>query len=1087
MRGGAIFLMCVASVQFLGASRLLSQGPGPFEFREEFLLEHRLRSQHLGEDYSPSRVAAALSFEGPSLTRPFLPNRDDPGIYGTARWWELLQQTDTYRRMGGFEVAESQYLAMLEGVSKVQGATSGDAALLLDHIGEFYLEARDTKKGYDLLVQAVQARRRWLERLPKPAGAELPSTAVEDAENRARLHLSDLLTRLGQLDLAKADLMTRLDQLDLAKEELERAGTKLKEAVAIGAEPGWLRYVNGLYAIYFRSRGLEKQGNWGEAESLWADALRQRENMFLSDPYWNALKEQAAFYARWGKFHQATAIAQKVLAGTEGKLMKLELPMPYPESRPRAADPSNDYEQRRSGFRLTSDIAMSEILALDRWSTDGPAAAAPLLKDPTPDALVLEHGAVSDRYQLLDWLGQRVFLHLSILLDGEPTQEHVNEAYRLLCNVKGRFLGTEESTNRRLATGGQGLEDDRKLPLLKELAKTRERHTRLFIASVAHERTVLPEELATIENRERMLSEAISSGVSAMPSYFSLDAFRDALPTDTAVVDFVRWRRTDRQSLTLLPPEYGAFIVRNGQHLVYVRLAPAEQIDTDIKATGKGTEGAMKALRRLHEGLIAPLESALGQRGSSPAVTRLLIVPYGRLATAPFAAFLDGAGRYLLTRYTISYLGSWRDLRGVAPQETATSRPLVVAAPDFMLSLGGPATAAPVPRLNPFDFASETKLKTEAETVRNALRLPAARVLTGKAAREETLRSIASPEILHFATHSLMDTETPTSAWGLFEFPQPAEVVNPFLRSVIALSGASRTQAGEEDGLLTGLEIQSLRLAGTKLVVLSSCSSGSGKETDGQGILGLRSAFALAGADALVTTLWPVYDESSQKFMEYFYAHLGATTGPAEALRLAQLDLMTKTGYKEPFYWAGYQCASHPQAAGADLAARARETAPKGPLTITPLCFELKGHRKEGAETIVDSLRIQLGSQAHALWRSAKSAFYDKIPGSRAEQVSRKSSTGERLPSYAELTGEPVAMNVQVRIERKLEQSELFFQWGRIIVSFEGPPDLFPSVDVPSSLPSLSFFTKAEMFVGRSFDKEKIDEIAPCTAAPPGQ
>ncbi len=1071
---GAVFLMCVASVQLLGASCLLSQGPGPFEFRETFLLEHRLRAQHLGEDYNPSNVAAALSLEGPSITRPFQPNRDDPRIYGTARWWGLLQQTNTYRRMGGFEVAESQYLTMLEGLRKVQGETSGDVALLLDHIGEFYLEARNTKKGYEMLFEAVQARRRWLEALPKPAGAGPLPTADENELNRARLHLSELLTRLGQLDLAR--------------KEFERADAELAEAVAIGDEPGWLLYVNQLYAIYFRSRVLESQGKWKEAESLWADAVRRREEMLSSDPYWNALKEQAAFYARWGKFHPAAAIAQKVLAGTEGKRMRAELPMPYPESRPRAALSDNSDGQRGSDFRLTSDVAMSEILALDGWSTDGPAAAAPLLKDPIPDFLLLEHGADSDRYQLLNWLMQRVFLHLSILLDGEPTQEHVNEAYRLLCNVKGRFLATEESTIRRLATEVQGLEA-RKLPLLEDLAKTRKRHARLFMASVTNERTVLPQELAAIENRERMLSEAIASGVSGMPRFFSLEVFRDALPTDTAVVDFVRWRRTDRQSLKPLPPEYGAFIVRNGQHLVYVRLAPAAQIDLDIKATGRGTEEATKALRRLHEGLIAPLESALGRRGSSPAVTRLLVVPDGSLALAPFAAFLDGDGRYLLTRYTISYLGSWSDLGGATPQGAATSQPLVVADPDFMLPLGGPATATPVPRRKPFDFVNLPQFKQEAEDVGNALRLPAARVLTGKAVREEALRSIASPEILHFATHSLTDVGAPASAWGLFEFPQPAEVVNPLLRSVVALSGASRTQAGEEDGLLTGLEIQSLHLAGTKLVVLSSCSSGRGKETDGQGILGLRSAFALAGAAALITTLWPADDKSSQQFMKFFYSHLGAASGPAEALRLAQIDLMTKTGYKEPYYWAGYQCASHPQPAGADLAARAHEATTKGPLTITPVCFELKGHRKEGAETIVDSLRIRLGSQAHALRRSAKWAFYHELPGSRAELVSRKGSTGELLPSYADLTGEPLDMSVRVRIERKLEQSELFFQVGRaghIMVYFEGAPNLFPSVDVPSALPPLSSFTKAEMAVG-GFGRVKIDEIGPCPAGPPGQ
>ena len=174
-----------------------------------------------------------------------------------------------------------------------------------------------------------------------------------------------------------------------------------------------------------------------------------------------------------------------------------------------------------------------------------------------------------------------------------------------------------------------------------------------------------------------------------------------------------------------------------------------------------------------------------------------------------------------------------------------------------------------------------------------------ATVLAGADATEERVKSLGTDVThLHLAVHGVPDERFP-------------------LDSALALSMPEGGAPDEgENGLLQAWEIfESLRLD-ADLVTLSACETGLGEELGREGIVGLTRAFQYAGARAVMSSLWSVSDTSTSELMKRFYGHLRAGATKDEALRAAQLELLSgpipvgegedasRLDARHPFYWA---------------------------------------------------------------------------------------------------------------------------------------------------------------------------------------
>jgi CHAT domain-containing protein/tetratricopeptide (TPR) repeat protein len=430
-----------------------------------------------------------------------------------------------------------------------------------------------------------------------------------------------------------------------------------------------------------------------------------------------------------------------------------------------------------------------------------------------------------------------------------------------------------------------------------------------------------------------------------------------ALPAGSGLVGFYRFQHSrfergdpGRTAEVTRTPSYLAFILTGqSERPRIVSLGAADKIDRLIEhfrsniaaEANRPAWGAAQAestyrrdaeaLRRLIWDPIAPW---------LPGVTRLFVVPDGALHLINLAALPIGDGEYLIERGpTIHHLSAERDLvadagdvSGVgllAVGNPAFDEPNLFAAlaPNEQVSVvargdvdarrfRGQRSACGSFQTHEFERLPATEAETNdvGELWRSGLEgygqstPPAFERLIGVRANESAFKRMApGRRVLHLATH----------AFFLGDSCSDDTLESPLLLSGLAFAGANHRQAAgpdEDDGILTSEEITTLDLDGVDWAVLSACETGLGEMRTGEGVLGLRRAFRVAGAKTLIMTLWLVEDEPTRAWMALLYERRFvdrlATADAVNRATLESLQHRRREGVStHPFYWAGFVAA----------------------------------------------------------------------------------------------------------------------------------------------------------------------------------
>ena len=494
---------------------------------------------------------------------------------------------------------------------------------------------------------------------------------------------------------------------------------------------------------------------------------------------------------------------------------------------------------------------------------------------------------------------------------------------------------------------------------LRKLQILRRRLAGQLISARPHEATESLSDIGRLcEETEEMESElARSIPLAALVQQLNkadADTIVQHIPDDASLIEFACVPAIDLAHAFDVSGEavgedhYFAAVARHPRvgGIALVDLGSASHIDevltrfrADLDATENESRG-IGVIRELSPGNLAveggalrkaifdPLASAIGDS------RHLIIAPDGELNLLSFGILPLGGEEYLIDRFVIEYVGSSRELirLGEKGGRHASGVSVIVADPDFDCTdaeVSGDTDRDVLPRLvskavtrGDMQFPALPGTRVEGELV--AKLLPDAVRLFGREATVSRITEFHCPRILHMATHGFFcpDQEPdggppPPNIFesrlrelaGVFDHLDLTRE-SEFLRSGLVLSGINLWARGGNPppemraGILTALDILAAEFLGTELVVLSACNTGLGTVHHGEGVFGLRRAFALAGAKSLVMTLWRVDDRSAQEIMVAFYKSILEGRPKAIALRDAQLGLKARN--PDPAVWGAF-------------------------------------------------------------------------------------------------------------------------------------------------------------------------------------
>ena len=404
-------------------------------------------------------------------------------------------------------------------------------------------------------------------------------------------------------------------------------------------------------------------------------------------------------------------------------------------------------------------------------------------------------------------------------------------------------------------------------------------------------------DLADLERKANAMERSLSERSSDFSSGYSTSKIRYtqilSLLTDTeAVVDIVRVRKFDQDFTS--ESRYVALVLKKGLEMPrLVVLENGNQLESRYARFYRNAIQSKVADEYSYDQYWSKIEPEVSTRKV------IYLSPDGVYNQLNLNTLKKPDGDYVLNRYDLVIIGNSKDLMTLKAKKTIPPKKNA-----FLLGFPDYATA---------DISSLPGTKTEVDAVARLLKASGYQVnqVMEKQATESNVKKLKGPTLVHIATHGYFLQDVEGAGGSVFGVNAENASNNPLLRSGLILAGAGHAIRGggtdissNDNGVLTAYEAMNLNLEGTNLVVLSACETGLGDVKSGEGVYGLQRAFLVAGADAMIMSLWKVDDAATQQLMTSFYTNWLKLGNKQKAFKQAQLQLMTK--YKDPYYWGAF-------------------------------------------------------------------------------------------------------------------------------------------------------------------------------------
>ncbi len=795
-------------------------------------------------------------------------------------------------REGDTDAAEAAYRTALAVRRQLYGDASVETLRSLRDLIELYSARERYAEARPLVDEAMAS----LERLIA-AGQRDPSLivllrdvsralsaqndlATAEAAARRMVGLAREITGAGSL--LEADGLTTLGGVLLNTDRLAAAADAFEGAVAIydaRTAPDYLQRLTSLGAL---AEVRRRQNDLPAARALLDAVIPVMARTHPNDPSLPSLYNNRSLVLRAaGDREGAAADMRQALAGIDahGGGGRTELAMRI----------------NAASANARTDPAASRALAFEA------ARMAARQADTVLPAL-----SMAEQQAFLETDLASLATTLVWLTRGRPSAD---SAYAFLSRYKGLLLRSLRFQADLARTGGPAalaLADARRALAAHLLARPAARADSTTTAAWQGRLTRLVSQRETAERRLTAgaavrLDDPLGAGVDV----------RSMLRDGEAMLDLYRVAR-DPQNMSAPDYHYIAAVVVPGVPVRLVDIGRADTLDAFVDAWRDAVRrggSAAEETRTLRKRLWWPLAETI-----PGGIHRLWLSPDGQLARLPF----DVLARDPRRPFALTTLDSPRDLAQL--RRTQSDRtPSTDAASGALLLVGDVAFGG-----DGVPFAPLPGTRDEIDAVDRLFRAAypsAAHVeLTGAAASgDRVLARMPGAAYVHLATHGTF-AATPPGDYAATRTVKPfagrrdsgpeATTRMPLLESGLAFAGANTlgaasTAASQAQGFVTAEEFVGVDLSAARLVVLSACETGRGREITGQGVMGLRASFVTAGARTLLMSLWPVPDAATARLMERFYGALWRDgAAPGEALRRAQADVAAS--YPAPVNWAGW-------------------------------------------------------------------------------------------------------------------------------------------------------------------------------------